>query len=110
MPSGREFPPDDFRACRKGFKLAAGNRARKRRHAAIGAGVKLVGIDYLSIERYGEPNHQTHHILLGNQVTVVEGLDLRQVSAGLYNIICLPLKLVNSDGAPARVLLQAKDH
>ena len=74
------------------------------------SGIKLVGIDYLSIERYGEPNHQTHHILLGNKVTVVEGLDLRQVSAGLYNIICLPLKLVGSDGAPARVLLQAKDH
>jgi arylformamidase len=62
--------------------------------------VRLVGIDYLSI---GDP--AVHELLLGLGIVVVEGLDLRGVAAGSYELFCLPLKLVGSDGAPARTVL-----
>jgi len=68
-------------------------------------GVKLVGIDYLSIERFKPGVYQTHHILLSQQVVVVEGLDLRQIEPGEYTLMALPLKIQDADGAPARVLL-----
>jgi arylformamidase len=67
----------------------------------VEAGVRLVGIDYLSIGDEG-----AHRVFLGNGVVALEGLDLRQVDAGPYRLYCLPLKLVGSDGAPARVLLE----
>jgi arylformamidase len=63
-------------------------------------GVRLVGIDYLSIGDEG-----AHRALLGAGVVTVEGLDLRGVDPGDYQLVCAPLKLVGSDGAPARVLL-----
>jgi arylformamidase len=63
-------------------------------------GVRLVGIDYLSIGDEG-----AHRVLLGNGVVPLEGLDLRGIEPGRYTLYCLPLKLVGSDGAPARVLL-----
>lgn len=66
--------------------------------------VHLVGIDYLSIAPYGE-SRPTHRILLGNNVVIIEGLDLREVNQGRYTLHCLPLKLVGSDGAPARAIL-----
>ena len=73
-------------------------------------GVKLVGIDYLSVEQYNPPDHRTHKTLLGNHIIAVEGLDLRQVSAGDYELICLPLKIAGGtgDGAPARTVLRQK--
>jgi arylformamidase len=64
-------------------------------------GIKLIGIDYLSIG-----DHDAHVELLGNGVVALEGLDLRQISPGPYELICLPMLLVNTDGAPARVLLR----
>jgi len=67
-------------------------------------GVQLVGVDYLSVAPYGN-SRPTHRILLEAGVAVVEGLDLTQVSQGRYALYCLPLKLVGSDGAPARVIL-----
>jgi arylformamidase len=67
----------------------------------VDGGVRLVGIDYLSIG-----DHDAHRVLLGAGVVPVEGLDLRGVEAGDYDLICAPLKLVGSDGAPARVLLR----
>jgi arylformamidase len=67
----------------------------------VEAGVRLVGIDYLSIGDEG-----AHKVFLGNGVVPLEGLDLRQVDPGPYRLYCLPLKLVGSDGAPARVLLE----
>lgn len=73
--------------------------------ALVKRGVRLVGVDYLSVERFGEPGHATHHVLLAAGVVIVEGLDLRQVAAGAYRLVCLPLKLVGADGAPARVVL-----
>lgn len=71
-------------------------------------GVKLVGIDYLSIEKFGAETFQTHHTLLSEGIVIVEGLDLRQVSAGVYELICLPLRIAggSGDGAPARVVLR----
>lgn len=67
-------------------------------------GVKLVGIDYLSIAPY-QRSEQTHVILLEAGIVVVEGLDLSRVSQGRYTLYCLPLKLAGSDGAPARAIL-----
>lgn len=70
-------------------------------------GVRLVGLDYLSIEPYGSHGFPVHHILLGAGVVAVEGLDLRAVPPGAYTLLCLPLKLQGADAAPARVLLVA---
>jgi arylformamidase len=67
-------------------------------------GVQLVGVDYLSVAPYGQ-SRKTHRILLENGVVVVEGLDLSEVAQGRYTLHCLPLKLVGSDGAPARAIL-----
>lgn len=70
----------------------------------VDLGVKLVGIDYLSIAPFtnGTPTHQ---ILLSAEMVVIEGLDLRSVQPGTYTLYCLPLKLASTDGAPARVIL-----
>ena len=72
-------------------------------------GIRLVGIDYMSIQLFHDPDSTTHEVLLGAGVIVVEGLDLRAVSAGTYELMCLPLKLVGSDGAPARVILAERE-
>jgi arylformamidase len=68
-------------------------------------GVSLVGIDYLSIEKFKAPGHKTHVALLESGVVIVEGLDLRAVPAGEYTMCCAPLKVVGAEGAPARVFL-----
>jgi len=65
----------------------------------------LIGVDYLSVQRYGE-DPQTHEILLSAGVIIVEGLNLARVGSGMYELICLPLKLVGSEGAPARAVLR----
>jgi arylformamidase len=67
-------------------------------------GVKLVGVDYLSVAPFDQPV-ATHQILLKEGIVVVEGLDLSAISQGRYTLYCLPLKLLGSDGAPARVIL-----
>jgi arylformamidase len=71
-------------------------------------GVELVGIDYLSVEQFKSEGFETHHILLSNGIVIVEGLDLSEVPAGVYELICLPLKLAagSGDGAPARAVLR----
>jgi arylformamidase len=68
-------------------------------------GVRLLGIDYLSIAPSADPA-PTHRVLLEAGVVVVEGLDLRAAPAGRYELICLPLRLEGADGAPARALLR----
>lgn len=70
------------------------------------AGIQLIGIDALSIEPYLNPGHPTHHFLLKNNVMIIEGLDLKDVPAGDYELIALPIKLKGADGAPARVILR----
>jgi arylformamidase len=74
----------------------------------VEANVRLVGIDYLSIERFESSTFDTHLTLLSSGVVILEGLDLRAVPAGNYELICLPLKLAggNGDGAPARAILR----
>jgi arylformamidase len=69
-------------------------------------GIKLVGVDYLSVEQFKKPGAPAHHILLGAGIIVVEGLNLRDVEPGVYEMFCLPLPVVGSDGAPARVVLR----
>ena len=71
----------------------------------VNRGIRLIGIDYLSIQRYKDPEPLTHRILLGAGVIIVEGLCLQKVHAGLYTLICLPIKLAGSEGAPARSIL-----
>jgi arylformamidase len=71
-------------------------------------GVTLVGTDYLSIEKFHSGHHRTHLTLLSQGVIIVEGLNLSDVPAGDYELICLPLRLAEGagDGAPARVVLR----
>jgi len=71
-------------------------------------GIKLVGIDYLSIEKFHSGHHKTHLTLLSNGVVIVEGLNLSEAPPGDYELICLPLKIAGGagDGAPARVVLR----
>jgi arylformamidase len=71
-------------------------------------GIRLVGVDYLSVEQFKASGAPTHHALLGRGVVVVEGLDLSTAPPGDYELICLPLKIAGGDGAPARVLLRSR--
>lgn len=73
-------------------------------------GVKLIGIDYLSIEKF-ESDNETHRALLSRGVVILEGLNLGEVPAGSYELICLPLRLRSDkgDGAPARVVLRTQE-
>ena len=66
--------------------------------------IRLIGIDYLSIG-----DHDAHLALLDNGVVALEGLDLREIEPGSYELICLPVRLLDTDGAPARVLLRDGD-
>jgi arylformamidase len=74
-----------------------------------GMNIVLVGIDYLSVEAYNAVGAPVHRILLGNKVAILEGLNLSGVPAGEYELICLPLRLVGCEAAPARVLLRKAD-
>jgi len=69
-------------------------------------GIKVVGVDYLSVEVFKTPGAPAHHVLLAAGTIVIEGLNLRDVEPGVYEMLCLPLKVVGSDGAPARVVLR----
>ncbi len=70
-------------------------------------GVKLIGVDYLSVEGFHSQGAPVHHHLLDHEVHIVEGLMLNTVTAGQYELICLPLKIKQGDGAPARVVLRS---
>jgi arylformamidase len=72
-------------------------------------GVELVGIDYLSIEQFRSGHHRTHRTLLERGIVIVEGLQLGGVAPGVYDFICLPLRLAGMDGAPARAVLMEID-
>jgi arylformamidase len=69
--------------------------------------IRLIGIDYLSIEPFGsgKTGYSTHKTLLGGGVVILEGLDLADVAPGFYTVAALPLLVPGSDGAPARVIL-----
>jgi arylformamidase len=68
-------------------------------------GVRLVGVDYLSVEQFHSGHHRTHHALLDNAVVIIEGLQLSDIPEGEYKLVCLPLKIVGCDAAPARAIL-----
>ena len=68
--------------------------------------VLLVGIDYLSIEAYQSVGSPIHKLLFENNITILEGLNLCGISAGEYELLCMPLKLEGCEGAPARVFLR----
>ncbi len=69
-------------------------------------GARLVGVDYLSVGAYQGNGAYVHRTLLGSGIWLIEGLDLGQVRAGRYDLVCLPLRIENGDGAPARAVLR----
>ena len=79
-----------------------------RNPTLLARGVRLVGIDYLSIEEFHSNDYPVHHLLLEAGVVIVEGLDLRRVTPGDYDLWCLPLKVVGADGAPCRAVLSSR--
>lgn len=70
-----------------------------------GIGIKTLGFDYLSVERYGSTAFETHYALLGSGIVIIEGLYLEGINAGEYEIIALPIKIKNGNGSPVRVVL-----
>jgi arylformamidase len=92
------------REFRKDYTFVAPDAAE----VLVKRGVKLVGVDYLSIEQFKSGHHKTHKTLLGAGVIIVEGLSFTGVPAGTYELICLPLSLPGLDGAPARAVLRER--
>ena len=93
-PNSRLWERDEFT---RDFARLDGSGAA----CALDLGIRLIGIDYLSI---GDPD--AHRALLGAGVVALEGLDLREIEPGPYELLCLPIRLIGSDGGPARVLLR----
>lgn len=73
----------------------------------VSRGIRALGVDYLSVGGYKKNGPNVHRLLLGAGIPVIEGLDLTGAMPGNYFMICLPMKIFDSDGAPARVLLKA---
>jgi arylformamidase len=92
----------------EGFRKDFTHLSPEAAEMLVGMGIKLVGTDYLSIEKFHSGHHRTHLALLSHNVVIVEGLNLSTVPAGDYELICLPLKIADGagDGAPARVVLR----
>jgi len=92
---------------RQDFTYIAPDAAR----ALVEMNIRLVGMDYLSVEEFQPARYETHETLLSSQVVILEGLDLSEVPAGVYELICLPLKITGGsrDGAPARAILRTMD-
>ncbi len=72
----------------------------------VAQGVKVVGIDYLSVEEFKKPGAPAHRALLSQGVIIIEGLNLSEAEPGMYEMYCLPVSVVDGDGAPARVVLK----
>jgi len=99
-----DFWSEPEKGFRKDFTYIAPDAAK----SLVNLDIKLVGIDYLSVEKFGAETFDTHITLLEKEVVIIEGLNLREVPAGDYELICLPLKIVGGtgDGAPARTILR----
>jgi len=69
--------------------------------------IELVGIDYLSVARFGEEGGMTHKVLLEAEVWILEGLNLADVKPGQYELLCLPMKVRGAEGAPCRAMLRS---
>jgi arylformamidase len=96
---------DLWRSARASFPSSYVSLSVEGARWIVDRGIRLVGVDFLSVEQKGTPGHPTHHTLLENGVIVVEGLDLGTVDPGSYRLIVLPLKIVDGDGGPARAVL-----
>lgn len=68
-------------------------------------GVKTVGLDYITVDPFGSPDFPAHNTLLGNEVVIIEGINLDGVTEGEYTLVCVPIKIKGADGAPARAIL-----
>lgn len=90
----REFIKDFVHISLEGAKFLADRR------------VRTIGVDYLSVGGFAKEGPETHRALLSAAIWIIEGVDLSQVSPGRYELVCLPLKLRDSDGAPARALVR----
>ncbi len=75
-------------------------------HLLVERGIKVIGVDYLTVEEFRKPGAPAHRALLGAGMHVIEGLNLLDVEPGIYDMLCLPLAIIGSDGAPARVVLR----
>jgi arylformamidase len=71
----------------------------------IEKGVSLVGIDYITIDRYSDRTFPVHHRLLGNDILILEGLHLSEVPSGRYTLFCLPLLIKGGEASPVRAIL-----
>ncbi|MGI8410614.1 MAG: cyclase family protein [Pyrinomonadaceae bacterium] len=94
----------------KGFRTDFTYITPEAADVLAGRNLKLVGIDYLSVEKFGSADFRTHIVLLEKEIVILEGLDLREVPGGDYELICLPMKYIGGagDGAPARTILQSE--
>ena len=92
----------------EGFRKDFTHLSPEAAQTLVDLGVKLVGTDYLSIEKFHSGHHRTHLALLSKNVIIVEGLNLSEIEAGDYELICLPLKIAEGagDGSPARAVLR----
>ncbi len=70
-------------------------------------GVRAVGVDYIIPEAFDDTDRPVHHILLGQNIIIIEGLNFTNVPEGEYALVCLPLKILENDAAPARAILIA---
>jgi arylformamidase len=102
LNSGRCWLTDDFVEDFVYISQAAARYLANRR-------VQTVGVDYLSVGGYTEDGPETHQALLSAGVWIIEGLNLSGVVPGIYELICLPLRITDSDGAPARAVLKETD-
>lgn len=112
-----DIPPDETRLlfrtsnselwASEGFSDAFIGIDRGGAQLLVERGTRLVGADYLSVAPFGDPA-PTHQVLLGGGAWILEGLDLRGVEPGPVDLLCLPLRLVGSDGAPARALVRPR--
>ena len=74
----------------------------------VSKGIKAIGIDYLSVQKFHSGNQDVHSAFLKNNILIIEGLSLKNIKSGNYEFVCLPLKIKDCDGAPARAILIKK--
>ena len=89
-----------------GFKPDYTHLTESAARYLVEQGVKVVGVDYLSVEEFRKPGAPAHRALLSQGVVIIEGLDLSDAEPGMYELYCLPLRIADADGAPARVVLK----
>ena len=80
---------------------------RKFKPLLVKKKIKTVGVDYLGIER-NQPKHETHTLILGNEIAIIEGLRLEEATEGDYILYCLPLAVKGLEAAPVRAVLEKK--